>query len=198
MTSLQQKIITKWVMYVLGIHGLILFGLSYGLSAQPQQAIEWAMYHVITDELNIITQRNFSPYPFVSVVTSVYAVFSGTVSFILFLFILKHLGGRKSLSYLLQVRFADQIKIEDDLNLKYLFKSLGLWLFGGLMVVFHLFFLNDNDYGSRGGLYPAAFNSRFGIFVVQAFFSIWVMGIWLLFVLWLVQIKQYWQQRSKF
>lgn len=197
MTPVQQKQVTAIVIKGLLIHGLFLFGLSFGLNAIPQHALEWAIYHVITQDLHVITQSNVSQYPLVSVVTSVYAVGSGIVLFILFLVLLKHIDRKQTLSQLMRARFADQLKPVEDLKLKQVLIDGGLWFFGIILVIFHLFWLNDNDFSGKGGAYPAAFNSRLGIFIVQGIMSFWVLGMLILIMLWWLNLQSWYQKTFK-
>ena len=195
MEALQQKIIMKWILRILGVHVLILFGLCYGLNAEPKQALEWALYQVIQQDLRIITQSSFSPYPFVSVVTSAYAVLSGTILFILFLLLINQSGQQKPLFSLMQSAY-QQPEETRTLRFKRFFKGLFLGIIGVLMIIFHLFYLNDNGSGAKGNLYPAAFNSRFGIFIVQSLFSLWVCAILTLIIVWISQLKVLCRQHS--
>ena len=186
----------RWVLVVLMIHSLILLLLSMLLPALPNNDLQVFLYQFITEHLYITTQKDVSSFPFVAVLTSAYSLFASVILFTLFLLGLKKLVQPPfNLHAALYDRFRDQLPMLEDINFKSVLKTFLIALGGLLLLVFHLFWFNTGITGGKGDLYPYAFQSRWGIFIVQSIMCFWAIGVWTSFLFfWL--LTEIWVTRS--
>ena len=192
MSEINHKKISYLFLIVLAIQAGILFFISFFLPAIPSSTLDIAIFNFIKQTLGITTQISVSPYPFVSITTSAYAVLTSLILLLALVWSMKKVVPTSDIKSLLVSRFSDQL--DCAISFKDLLKSFAVILFGLLLAWFHLYWLDDGPKGGRGDLYPIAFDSRLGIFIVQWIFTFWLVGIysmciilWLQFDRWLKQ-----------
>lgn len=196
--DVDHKKINRWVRKGLLLHFLLLCLLCFTLPAVAESFVQRVIYDFVLNILKIKTQVDISPLPLVSIFTSVYILFSSIILFVFFIWGLnKQVEPPCTLRAVLYSRYADQLPLLEDLTFFKMIKGLITVLGGMLLLAFHLFWLNDLPKDGKGDLYPLAFNSRIGIFVVQSIASFWALAVWSLLLLWWLQAEMWYQHRFK-
>lgn len=194
MSEINHKKINHIFWKILVIHAVILLLISLFLPAIPSSKFGWMVFNFISKTLSITTQISVSPYPFVCIFASVYALFTSVLLLFAFFWSMKKVEPHREIKQILKSRFSEQL--DYWIGFGDLLKSFGVILFGLLMAWFHLYWLNDGATGGRGDLYPIAFDSRLGIFIVQWIFSLWLFGIYSMCILLWLQFNQWVEQED--
>ena len=184
MSEINRQKSNKIMWFTLIVHAGILFFISFFLPAAPSSTVGFMVFNLFSQTLGITTQISSSPYPFVSIVTSAYAVFTSVIILFALFYDMKKSVPTSDLKTLLKARFFDQLDLW--IGFRDLLKSLAVIVVGLLLAWFHLYWLDDAPQGGRGDIYLLAFDSRLGIFIVQWIFTFWLVGIYsVCLVLWL-------------
>lgn len=194
---IDQNKVSRWIRRACGIHLFILLILCLTLPAIATTPIQQTIFNIVTQDLKIITQMSTSSYPFLSVMSSVYALVSGLGLFLVFLLILKKLEPNYPFRAVLYARFAEQLSPIEQLKWFRLVGKFVTFVLTLGLISFHFFVFNHGvEQGGKGDVYVQAFDSRWGIFIVQSIASFWLCASWILLLLWYLQTEMWWHTRK--
>lgn len=138
---IDQNKVSRWIRRACGIHLLILLILCLTLPAIATTPIQQTIFNIVTQDLKIITQMSTSSYPFLSVMSSVYALVSGLGLFLVFLLILKKLEPNYPFRAVLYARFAEQLSPIEQLKWFRLVGKFVTFVLTLGLISFHFLFL---------------------------------------------------------